>query len=321
MTLNRVVQKFICLVSLCFLLASCNKKLDLKINKERIALSAIKGQKSKVDTLIIYNQGIGVKEFSIQLIGENADFFKLGTNTPKEIITNKTLKVPIQFLPDSTFVGLINTTLILSVDKDSVLSLPLRGLSTKGLEGKNEPPLSWVIQTLGYTVDLGWDNLANHTRTDLQGEEISESLFKKVDNGTVELIPLARYSPAFLLPYGYYTVENNVPVLEEVGVLSDSKLYTEHQTLFPEISKGGVAFTPSSKAFGIYTTSPSHNAYSEDKWNEKFHRKHAAHACRIYPIKNSDGVQIPNQFLVCFEEAFNGDYQDYVFLIKNVEVL
>ena len=44
------------------------------------------------------------------------------------------------------------------------------------------------------------------------------------------------------------------------------------------------------------------------------------HAARIYPAKNRAGIAIPNTYLVAFEDASNGDYQDYVFEVSNVRV-
>tara|TARA_R110002072_G_C7579432_1_gene501926 strand:- start:137 stop:469 length:333 start_codon:yes stop_codon:yes gene_type:complete len=103
-------------------------------------------------------------------------------------------------------------------------------------------------------------------------------------------------------------------------VLADSKSYPEHQTLFPAVSNGSTGFVPKSEPFGFYTTSPSHVAYSKDTWNKKLFKKNAAHAARIYAVKDAQRHILPNQFLVCFEEAFNGDYQDYVFLVKNIAI-
>jgi hypothetical protein len=40
---------------------------------------------------------------------------------------------------------------------------------------------------------------------------------------------------------------------------------------------------------------------------------------RIYPVHNKNGIDIKNTYLVCMEEASNGDYNDYVFLVKNVK--
>jgi hypothetical protein len=43
------------------------------------------------------------------------------------------------------------------------------------------------------------------------------------------------------------------------------------------------------------------------------------HAARIYPLKSRGGARIPDAYLVCFEEASNGDYNDYVFVLTNLK--
>ncbi|CAN0573517.1 unnamed protein product [Ectocarpus sp. 12 AP-2014] len=294
------------------------KKIDT--DKEAVILSALKGEKSKVDTVRITNNGNHINSLNVYIEGSEADYFKILSTTGKELDVNDVLQIPIEFQPDIEFVGMANAQLVAEISEGPLLKIPLRGLSTKGLEGKNEASLSWVVQTLGYPIELGWDSLANHVRADLQGEELPQSLFEKSGKNELEMIPVARYSPNFPLPFGYYTIKDSLPVLHQVGVLADSKSYPEHQTLFPKLISGGTTFDPHSEPFGFYTTSPSHDAYSQDLWNSKLFKKNAAHACRIYPVKNLKGEREPNQFLVCFEEAFNGDYQDYVFLVKNIQI-
>jgi hypothetical protein len=44
----------------------------------------------------------------------------------------------------------------------------------------------------------------------------------------------------------------------------------------------------------------------------------AIRAARIYPVKNKKGIALKNTYLLCYEEAKNGDYNDYVFIVKNV---
>jgi hypothetical protein len=304
-----------------FLLGSCSKKLVLDINKQEIILSAIKGDKSKLEKLIITNNHESKVELNIEFKGENSEFFKIIDAVPKNINAKESVEIPIQFQPNEDFIGVVKAQLVINSEKKKQISVTLGGLSARGLEGKNEPALSLILQTLVFKIDVGWSSLANTVKPDLQGEEISQTLFKKVTKKDVEVIPVARYSPAFLLPFGYYTIENDSINLHDVGILADSKKDSEHQTLFPEINDGKATFNPKNASFGIYTTSPSHNSYSEDKWNKKYHKKNAAHATRIYKMKDAEGKVIPNQFLICFEEAFNGDYQDYVFILKNVETI
>lgn len=313
-------KKIFLTLSLALLLINCSETKQFVLNKENIILSAVKGEKSKIDTLIITNTKNNKIELSVKINGTNFHFFKLKPSFPLVINPKESLKIPIVFKPSRDFIGIVNAKLLFNSKEKTELSVNLNGLSTKGLEGKNEPSLSAILQALNYKTNIGWSSLANHIKPALQGEEIQQTLFIKANKGAVEIIPIARYSPKFELPFGYYKIKNNTPLLNEVGVLSDSKLYPEHQTVFPKISIGTNSFEPNALPFGIFTSSITHTAYSQDKWNKKFNKRKATHACRIYPLKNADYKIVPNQFLVCFEEAFNGDYQDYVFVLKNVAI-
>lgn len=315
-------MKNICIslgIILCVSMGCKSVKESIAVDKQSIMLSAIKGEKSRIDTLSVSTENLATP-LNTEIIGAHAKYFNIVSDMPEKLLKNDTITILIEFRPAVDFTGVATAELTLKTANDSQINVALSGLSTKGLAGKNEAPLSMVVATLGLGIDVGWDELANHVRAELQGEELPQSLFQKSGDEDVEMIPVARYSPDFPLPYGYYTVKDSVPNLHEIGVLADAALYHEHQTLFPKISSGSTRFDPATQSFGFYTKSPSHLAYSEDVWNKKFFEKNAAHACRIYPIKNKEGKIVPNQYLVCFEEAFNGDYQDYVFLVKNIKI-
>ena len=111
------------------------------------------------------------------------------------------------------------------------------------------------------------------------------------------MIPGARYSPAFQLPYGYYLQSDEGPVTKRLDILADSEAYPEHQALFPAILEGTSSFDPGDAPFEFYTTSPSHVAYSEDIWNMLFYADHAAHAVRAYAVKDNEGEAVPNTYL------------------------
>jgi len=98
----------------------------------------------------------------------------------------------------------------------------------------------------------------------------------------------------------------------EVGALESQ----EAQTLNPRAEAGSTtSFTAPAGTFGIYTESLTHTTYTEDSKNAG---NATLHAVRTYPLKDREGVAIPNAYLVCFEEAANGDYQDYVFTLWSV---
>jgi hypothetical protein len=184
----------------------------------------------------------------------------------------------------------------------------LFGLGTRGLEGENEPFLQIVLTTLGFDVDVGGAGLLS-TTTPLVGSEVAAQRFEASGAEPIELVPVARYSPEEPIPYGYYTASAEV----EVGVISSDQF----QELNPGTEPGSErSFAAPDGPFGIFTVSETHSTYTEDAKNSG---NQVQHAVRTYPLKDRAGSAIPDAYLVCFEEAANGDYQDYVFTLRNVK--
>jgi Domain of Unknown Function (DUF1080) len=310
-TIKKIATASFCMVLLSSGNAIAQKKLTT--NKHELVFSAIKGTQSKPDTIILVSQS-AQKISGIKTSGTGSAFFKIISPTPTQLTPQKKEIIIVVFEPSSEFTGLAEATIQLPG-----LSIPLRGLSTKGLEGENEAPLAMVVAALGYTIDVGWKTLANHAKPEIQGEELASCLFTKATNGPVEIIPVARYSPDFPLNFGYYTNSSSGPQQFQAGILAKAGKFPEHQTLFPRVAKGGTSIDPGEKTFGFYAISPDHTLYSEDCWNILFHPSKATHATRIYPIKDKTGKLVDNTYLLCMEEALNGDFNDYVFVIKNVK--
>ena len=274
--------------------------------KVKFVFSAIAGSVSKPDSMLLPSTAVTFK-----LIGDDTSVFR--------VMYHKSGKIKVAFAPTVDFIGIAKAQVQIKNSLDrAIININLTGLSAKGLEGENEPPLSRIIDALGYRVNIGWINLDNHSRPELLGEEVSSSVFKKAGTGKVELIPVARYSPDFEVPFGYYINRKHGPLLLQAGVLAKSGIYTEHQALFPAISSGNVSVDPGEDTFGFYAKGLSHIGYSEDVWNMLFYPACAVRAARIYPLKDKTGRPLRNSYLVCFEEAKNGDYNDYVFIAKNI---
>jgi hypothetical protein len=272
---------------------------------KKFIFSSIAGEFSKPDSMLL-----PANASSIKFISGDTSFFKLSSANRKVIIV---------FEPSAGFIGIAKAQLVQtnSLGKSTAI-IELTGLSTKGLEGENEPPLAVITAALGYQIDIGWTSLANNALPQLQGEELSSALFHKAGKGKVELIPVARYSPDFELAFGYYVDSFAMPGRHQVGMLSKAGTFPEHQCLFPAVAIGTTSFDPGQRPFGFYATSATHTAYSEDVWNMLYHPANAVRAVRIYPIKDKTGKIISNSYLLCFEEAKNGDYNDYVFVAKNI---
>jgi hypothetical protein len=276
--------------------------------KNEFIFSAVKGTESKVDSLSF----VGMNDKVVPSIsGEGKDFFKIITQHK----IGKKETILIAFSPANDFIGISQATLLLTNSAGkTVSSIALRGLSLKGIEGENEASLESIVKILGYPINVGWSTLANHSKPILQGDEIATGTFQKAGEGKVEMIAVARFSPNFELPFGYYTNSPQGLQQHQVGILAKTKKTLEHSTLFPVLSFGGTTFDPENTTFGFYSIGPNHTAYSSDVWNQLYYAENVAHATRIYPVKNQ-----ANTYLVCFEEAKNGDYNDYVFLVKNIK--
>ncbi|WP_221391593.1 putative Ig domain-containing protein [Dyadobacter sp. NIV53] len=258
---------------------------------------------------------------AMSITGTNAAKFDVqaviaeGVVAGPSLAPDETKNFQISFTPGNE-VNTFNATLVINSDAGNspVTNVNLYAISLNGYEGDNEPPLQTVVNVLGYGINVGWTNLAGGIQTTMKGEEVPVQLFEKNGNGPVTITPVARYSPNQELPFGFYTKTNNAPVRSIVGTLSG--VLGQHNVLYPQIVAGTDQFNPESAAFGIYVVGIANRlSYTEDQLNAG---GPALHAVRTYPLRNRQGELVPNSYLVCFEDASNGDYQDYMFVLKNV---
>jgi hypothetical protein len=270
-----------------------------------IALSAVNGSKGKPQTISLTNHA-ALKISALKLSGAEKENFK--------VVSIAAGKATVSFNPAAGSTGVKHATLTVN-DGKSTQAFKINGLVTDATE---EPPLADIVSALGYKINLGWQTLANNELPEMQGDEIPAELFKKSGTAQVVIQPVARYSPDFDLAFGYYHIVSHAPAEQQVGVLGKSGKYIQHQTLMPDASTGNTSFDPGTGEFGLFAKGPEHTVYSEDIWNKVFFPDLATHAKRVYAAKDAAGKIIPNNYLVCFEDAANGDYNDYVFLIKNV---
>lgn len=291
---------------------------SLLLDRHVLPLSTHQPQTSRASTLALRNSGN--KRLIIQqltLHGEDAARFVLQTpvTCPFEIAPRQTKTLAFYILPDTRkYPALLEADLTIQTQGGSQRVM-LKGLVAEGLEGEKEPPLQLIAEALGYAVDVGSHRLAMGMEAPRLGAEVDAPLFVRADPGRpVTLTPAARYSPAAAVPFGYY-YRNNQRELRYVKMATLSGEGQQHQTLFPQITSGDTTFTPVDILFGIFVSAHDKVLYSEDALNEQ------PHTLRVYPLLDHRNQRIADSFLVCFEEAQNGDYQDYVFVLHNVKIV
>ncbi|MFC5846884.1 malectin domain-containing carbohydrate-binding protein, partial [Deinococcus petrolearius] len=296
---------------------------DLSPSAGELVYSGVRGVAGSPQAVTLRNAGTGpLQVTSLTLGGPNAGDFVLGAPNlpapalPLTLQAGASVSVPVQFAPRQALGALRATLGIGSDDPDApTRAVELYGLSARGLQGDSEPPLQAVVDTLGYAVNVGGSTLILGTGAAPIGDEVSAPLFTKAGAGPVTLRPVARYSPDDLLPFGYFTLEGAAPTLREVGVVARG----QEQTLNPSTVAGGVAqFDPGSAAFGLYAGRTSY-APQPSLTLDRLNTGPTRHAARIYPLKDRSGQPVANSYLVAFEPAVNGDYQDYVFVVQNVQ--
>lgn len=303
-------------------LAAATVELSQLLTDQReLVFSGTVAESSEALAVTLWNSGDDpANGMILKISGADSDAFKWVGASSFSLKPNQAATVRISFCPPEGKVGSLKAVCeVVSATGETVGRVELFGLSALGVEGPREQTLALILKTLGLQVDIGWDSLHSDTGPALIGAEIPQHRFRKASAADVSLLPVARYSPNFLLPFGTYTLAGEKPVLSPVGTLClKTNTRAEHNCLYPRLAGGTTSFDPGAEPFGIFTASRSHVTYSEDALNARLEPKHIAHALRVYPVANRAGILQKNTYLLCFEEAKNGDYQDYVFLLSNV---
>lgn len=277
---------------------------SVSINKTSAILAATLNNHRPVDSVEveITNNGADTVTLTGALTGTHAGQFTV--TSPLTVPAGATASATIEFDPNGPR-GVRTATATWSSDEGSV-SVDLRALAFPGEEGSLEPYLQEVVNTFDFGIDVGWNHLADGVSPLPKGDEVLVPLFQSAGPGPVLMTPVAAFAPQENLPFGWYPATSGPASLNQVGMLATGQL----QRLHPALASGGTSFDPGAQAFGLYYDSQHFNrvGYTEDHRNTGG----VAHRARIYPLTG-------DRFLVAFEDASNGDYQDYVFVLSNAK--
>jgi hypothetical protein len=219
-----------------------------------------------------------------------------------------------------------------------------------GIVAGYEPTLGQILTALGYPINVGqaqndWNPNTSMLAQNLPGieansDEVAAPLFVKATaTGSVTMNVVARFSPVGILPYGWYpsTSSTTRTPVGTMSMVTDPQTSDKARMVYPPLVAGSAtAFDPGTSPFGIYVYSDQ----KKETWNEGgnpvngdydfsqdgLNTDNAAntpavvHRIKTYPLKDATGQVVPRSYLVAVEEAANGDYQDYVFVLGNVDV-
>lgn len=318
----------------------------------RVSVTGVRGVSSSTASSVIrlHNAGtMSTQVTAIALSGSDAAFFKVAQPSvfPATLAAGADLAVTIELnttesslpkAPANKDLGsvLLSATLTASLDSGTAAANVYGFVLT---QANYEPTLGQILTALGYTLNVGkaqnnWNpntsmNAANLPGVEPGTDEVAASHFVKAGSGNVELVLLARFSPYGELPFGWYTTTSGCAMggCTKVGTMAritDAQTSDKARMVNPPPGPDSVSgFDPGDLPFGLWVYSDQKtqsfdeggNAangdydYSQDSLNSPAN----VHRFKSYPLKNA-----AHTYLVAIEEAGNGDYQDYVFLLSNV---
>jgi hypothetical protein len=323
---------------------------------DRVVVTGVRGTASPaaMATVQLHNAGVTAAVIgNVEISGANRALFRITSTTPFpaslgpgadlaltiEMTTSGAALPPAPSNKDQGSV-LLSGTLTATLSSGAV-SASVYGLVLT--QANYEPTLGQILTTLGHPINVGkaqnnWNPNTSMDATTLPGiesgsDEVAASHFVKADAGNVKMLLVARFSPLGELPYGWYLTTTGCPAgCTTVGTMariSDVQTSDKGRMVYPPLKAGSATeFDPGTAPFGIWIYSDQKtqkfmeggNAangdwdYSQDEYNVPA----KAHRFKSYPLKDAAGTIVSQSYLVAVEEAGNGDYQDYVFVLSNV---
>ena len=282
-----------------------------------VALSKVDGLKGEKGRVALFRVKESLAQLPLEFRGPGAGAFSVSSAEKGE---NSLLMLEIAFAPPETR-GFYSAELVVGGEGETQV-IQIRGIATQALEGENEPTLHEVFAALGADANAGGTTLQLDTKKKTIGDSIAASQFEPVKGESVKVTPLARFSPAGEAPFGLSVGKGQSLQFQALGGLSaTTKARPDaHQTLRPPMTGGlpVIEIPTAPEKFGLFFKG---GAYTSITMPGQSAGAPIENTARIYPVTQLAGRAITNGYLVCFEEAANGDYQDAVFLIEGVKAV
>ncbi len=276
----------------------------------RAAMSAVHGKLAQPTNVRISNPTDAARPMAVAVSGKDAAHFTVAA--PAEVPAGGAVEVAVTFhAPDRP--GLFEA----SLNFGDGAAVPLRAIGLAAFEGKNEPALQTIVNALAIPLDVGGKKLELDTKAATIGQSVAATTFRAAGPGKIRITPVARFSPPGVTPFGWVAAGSEE--LVELGQLADSTdgIPDAHQCLFPPLVGGAtvVEIDAPEGEFSFYMKGHKFVSHTDPRLPTKATIPHTA---RIWPVTSFLGRELRHAWLVGFEEASNGDYQDAVFLVENL---
>lgn len=280
-----------------------------------LSLSAVKDQLAKNRSVVLTNTRDAGIDTPTEITGADAKAFKIVAGHDR-IEAGKQATWTVAFTPIR---GAARYRAELQIgDPADGAVIELQGIGLAAFEGKNEAPLQDIVHAFGIPLDVGGSKLELGTKAATIGASVESAYFVPAVPGKIRVTPLARFSPPGLAPIGIFTKDGTE--LTRIGQLAKSTpaCPDAHQSLLPPWESGPqtLEVDPVDKPLGFFMEGHHFTSFTDPARPSEAKIPHTA---RVYPVSSFQGEPKKNAWLVCFEEASNGDYQDAVILVENIK--
>lgn len=290
-------------------------------------------------TFTISNDGFATLSISDIIIG-NPLAFEIVGSIPTSIAAGASAQITVRFIGTHAGTGagaqLYNSTLTIISDDatEGTTVIQLAGLAQEYSENGSEPTVAQIVEAFGYSTDMAQGQLAGGGVVETVGDEVLMPYLQRLDNSrAVEVIQLA----AFLQ-------QNNVARLGFHGLGSSdvTNLFAqddqEYQTVLPSShvtgagSGSGVARSTINQngPFGLFISvdgRPTYASWSDPEANKidpdfgHLVGNNQGHLIRFFQALDANGNAIEGTYIAIqdYPGAGNYDYNDHMFIIKNVK--
>ena len=294
---------------------------ELQVAPWEIALSGVRGEGELTESVTAKNlldRPVTVSSINVQ--GDAAALFavKSAPRFPATIPAHGTLSVELSFRPPSDAeAGLKRAVLRFQTgaERDDGPATDLSALVLRGHEAEAEPPLHQIVETLGYSIDVGGKELILPEPQEGSSDQVAAALFERARAAPVAINPVARFSEDGAMPYGFYLPGTSLKQVDTkpLGILSAG----QHRTLNPGLEPDAItSFDPGPGRFGIWMGEADKAVFSENRRNRGPNRSLA----RVFPLRSRGGATIPDAYLLAFGSVSRNDFQDGVFVLWNVKI-
>lgn len=289
-------------------------------------------------TFTITNDGFTALTLTSLVLSDTSAFEFVGT-VPTSVAAGASVQVTVRFkgthAGNTAGADLYKATLTInSNDYDGAQVIRLAGLAQEFSENNSEPTVAQIVEAFGYSTDIAQGQLANGGKVETIGDEVLMPYLQKLDpSKSVEVIQMA----AFLQ-------QGNVARLgyHQVGSSAVTNLFAnddqQGQTVLPDqlVTGNGAGASVArgvinqNTPFGLFISvdgRPTYASWTDPEANKidpnfgQLVGEDQGHLIRFFEALDADGNVIPGTYIAIqdYPGAGNYDYNDHMFIIKNVK--